>query len=329
MNNQGQLGKAIFTYATTKEKFPPLFTAQPDPSNPPILNYVGWVPEILPNIEQNPMYVQFQNNTLQNQAGGEIATLLCPSRDPSNSPAPLNYVVNGGAPDSIAPNQQMDYQENAVFFDAYSPKYRMPANMRPKPTSPIDLSYLATHDGSKQTILLTENMDAQDWYIFAGSPIISATKPPPIQNQNGNSWWNAVVAAQPAVGEDPQWGITVSPVTGVQKIFNQPSAVMPASAPNLGKDIQLGRPRSNHSGGFFVTYCDAHAEWMSDEIEYRVYCLLMAPDSNATKYTTTPPAANAMSVGTQVQYPKNWYVGNVITTPLGPLKSLTEADINK
>jgi hypothetical protein len=104
---------------------------------------------------------------------------------------------------------------------------------------------------------------------------------------------------------------------------------MPASAPNLGKDIQLGRPRSNHSGGFFVTYCDAHAEWMSDEIEYRVYCLLMAPDSNATKYTTTPPAANAMSVGTQVQYPKNWYVGNVITTPLGPLKSLTEADINK
>jgi hypothetical protein len=172
-------------------------------------------------------------------------------------------------------------------------------------------------------------MDAQDWYIFAGSPTISATKPPPIQNQNGNSWWNAVVTAQPAVGEDPQWGITVPPIPGVQKILNQPSAVMPASAPNLAKDIQLGRPRSNHSGGFFVTYCDAHTEWMSDEIEYRVYSLLMTPDSNAMKYTTAPPAANTMSVGTQVQYPKNWYVGNVITTPLSPLKSLTEADLNK
>ena len=34
--------------------------------------------------------------------------------------------------------------------------------------------------------------------------------------------------------------------------------------------------------------CDGHSQFMSEDIEYRVYCLLMTPDSAGAKYPTTP-----------------------------------------
>ncbi len=58
LNNQGQLGKAVLNFATTKDKFPASFSVQPGtnipPNNPAIS--VGWVPPMLPYIEQNPLY---------------------------------------------------------------------------------------------------------------------------------------------------------------------------------------------------------------------------------------------------------------------------------
>ena len=100
LNNQGQLGKAVLNFATTKDKFPASFSVQPGtnipPNNPAIS--VGWVPPMLPYIEQNPLYQMYQkppdpsgvNPTLSQYVGLgntlQLDVLICPSRSPTNSP---------------------------------------------------------------------------------------------------------------------------------------------------------------------------------------------------------------------------------------------------
>ena len=81
--------------------------------------------------------------------------------------------------------------------------------------------------------------------------------------------------------------------------------------------MQNGRPSSAHSGGFLVTMCDGHSQFMSDDIEYRVFCLLMAPDSAGARYpngTTTPVPV------VYPGYPNGWYSSGVLTP-------ISEADI--
>jgi prepilin-type N-terminal cleavage/methylation domain-containing protein/prepilin-type processing-associated H-X9-DG protein len=41
-----------------------------------------------------------------------------------------------------------------------------------------------------------------------------------------------------------------------------------------------GKPSSNHPGGIMVTFCDGHAQFLHDDIDYRVYQHLMTPDSS-------------------------------------------------
>ena len=73
----------------------------------------------------------------------------------------------------------MDFKNNGVFFDEYSPKvFNMtnPANRAIIET--IDLAYLSTHDGSSKTLMLSENLDALDWIAL---PTQSAAGAPPQQ----------------------------------------------------------------------------------------------------------------------------------------------------
>jgi prepilin-type N-terminal cleavage/methylation domain-containing protein len=334
MNNQQQLGKGILQYVTAKEKFPPLFSLQPNlpvGANPWA---VGWVPQTLPFIEQNPLYTQFQNNTLWAQSAGVgVESLTCPMRNPGVSPkAPLDYVVNAGVQDNPDRNgEPMDFQENGVFFDEFTPKFAT-VGMRPKATSPIDLSYLATHDGTKSTIMLAESTDALDWYQFkmpGTAPGVLPTDTEPLQpgaGQQGKSWWNAITWVQPLQSEStmyPNWGMEGAASPG--PLLNVPAP--PAATHNMRSDRSSGRPASNHSGGFFVTFCDGHTQFMSESIEYRVYCLLMSPDSQAAKYrpTAANPANSTNPNGVPFVFPTAWLVGGINT----PLKALTDADINK
>jgi len=38
------------------------------------------------------------------------------------------------------------------------------------------------------------------------------------------------------------------------------------------------RPSSYHPGGVNVTFCDGHTRFISQDVQYSVYCLLMTPD---------------------------------------------------
>ncbi|MBI3839646.1 MAG: DUF1559 domain-containing protein, partial [Planctomycetia bacterium] len=71
-------------------------------------------------------------------------------------------------------------------------------------------------------------------------------------------------------------------------------------------------PSSKHPGGFLVTMCDGHTTFLSQDLNYRVYCLLMAPDNRNAKWPGQVAPNNV------VQYPVAW--GN-------PLTPLTDADL--
>ncbi|MEX0979275.1 MAG: DUF1559 domain-containing protein, partial [Pirellulales bacterium] len=136
LNNQQQVGKAIMNYVTAKDKFPPLFSLQPPSALLPGPTAVGWVPPMLPYLEQNPLYQTFQANTWNTLTSAEVATLICPSRNPTNSPAPLSYIVNAGVTDFFtSPNATtplMDYHDNGIYFEEFAWRLSTPPTL-PKP----------------------------------------------------------------------------------------------------------------------------------------------------------------------------------------------------
>jgi prepilin-type processing-associated H-X9-DG protein len=293
LNNQRQIGTAVVSYVTGKDRFPPLYSVQPmaPAGTPP---RVCWVPPLLTYMEQNPLYQAFQNNQWLNLQNAEVSTLICPSRNPSGTQAPLSYVVNAGAPDWFASSATtpMDYQENGVFFDEYAP-----AVVTAPKTAPIDMTYLSKRRGAARTLLLSESLFAQDWITVGSAPVV------PTYNMNTRidcsgsaiTWF----VVRPPL--NVAWGMTERVPTGLPATTVSPYVSLPSS---------------NHSGGFIVTFCDGHSQFMSEDVPYRIYCLLMATDGQKAK----DPEVAAL-----VDYPDQWYI---TTTNAGdPIKPITDADI--
>jgi len=210
------------------------------------------------------------------------------------SPAPLSYVVNAGRTDNNSPaaNTPMDWQENGVFFDAYT----QVGTPRPVTT---DLSWISKRDGTAMTLMFSENLDARDWITVSTSTAANWPFKTTQTNSNLNlTWWQGIV-----------WS-----VPNTMMVYNPTNILNKGTGVVVTTDDTNARPSSNHPGGFIVTMCDGHSQFMSEDVEYRVYCLLMAPDSNASKLA---------GANTVVTYPSDWYITG--TT----LKPLSEPDLNK
>ncbi len=321
LNNQRQIGTAMTDHATVKSEYPPLVSTQPlsPPNNP---TAVGWVPRMLPYFGQNPLYQVFKANTWFNLENAVVSALICPSRDPTFSPAPLSYIVNAGMTDYYRSGKPLDYEENGLFFDDFG--WRLPSALGvsiPKPPT-SDLAYLSKQDGASLTLMVSENLEARDWIKIPGRP---SDIPPVVLSSVSyvdnkyvsSSWWQSMTwrddLPPPAPPRPTNWGMTGAPPTDL--VLNKQPATPPNPNDPVELDFYLGRPSSNHPGGFIVTMSDGHSQFMAEEIEYRVYCLLMMPDSANAKYPLN---------GNPVAYPQNWYDGGVITNPLTPI---TAADI--
>ena len=148
MNNQQQLGKAMVGYASAKERMPPGFSVHPATVTlmPANMVCMGWVIPMLPYMEQNALYQLIQMNPnwvdgasalnpLTANLKPEISNLVCPSRGAVDSTvgyAPLSYVVNAGMQDSystVSATMPLDWQENGVFFDNFTPAYLARRNL--------------------------------------------------------------------------------------------------------------------------------------------------------------------------------------------------------
>ena len=186
---------------------------------------------MLPYIEQNPLYLLYMRNQLSLQATSstlQVGTLNCPSRNPTNSPAPCSYIVNCGMTDYNAgpPSnmQPQDNQANGIFFDAYAP-----VRYSGSPLVTTDIAYLNKHDGNSQTLMLSENTEALDWIATLNASGSIATPTTPVQpapqqytppqltqlygNMIGDCWWQGFV-----------WHVTITPEVGGRQELQRTSS---------------------------------------------------------------------------------------------------------
>ncbi len=191
-----------------------------------------------------------------------LGILICPSDPPAKiDGTPLSYVVNCGIKDwAGSATMPRDWGGNGVFFDRFTGDARIVKDKADGiPIVTMSRGYIARHDGLQNTILLTENVDA------------------------GN--YNDIY--------ETRVGILWSPKGTIDKTTNPPHLVpwdenMRINA-GIGKaegaanPTPFARPSSYHPGGVNVAFCDGRVIFLSEKIDYYVYCLLMSTNGQRVR----------------------------------------------
>ena len=157
INNQAQIGKALISYATRKERFPGYCKVLVDSGGPRLA--VGWPYLILPDLERRDIYDPVQQGGSLAAIAGYYDVMVCPSDPPTNKDAPwLSYVVNCGLPDyrSVGKSKSdlVDWKANGIFHE------RVRWLSGSAAYTDVSLSYISKKDGSSSTLLLSENIAA-------------------------------------------------------------------------------------------------------------------------------------------------------------------------
>ncbi len=303
-NNLHQMGLAMQNFVTSGSgRYPgykePL-TIVPDAGAtvpPGILNAqnqypVHWLVPLMPLIEKADLYRNWKRGlfigttngfsanisnyvqTADPVQAGFIATINCPSNPPATtSPPPCAYVANTGMQDVANTNGlPVDWKDNGVFFDRFQyDSLNQPASGS-APANPVvsmTQDFITANDGSSNTLMLAENLDAQSYANFSQG-IWEAF--------DGFVWFpSTTMPYQP-----PNFPMGI--INGQQDTTN---ALNPAYVNNA-------RPSSRHPGGVMVVFCDGHSRFLRNEIDYGIYCLIMSPNGKNVLPAGSPtPTAGA------------------------------------
>jgi prepilin-type processing-associated H-X9-DG protein len=141
------------------------------------------------------------------------------------------------------------------------------------------MDYLTVHDGTSMTLMLSENLNAGSYCdpnaqgmadsSMGGGGMGGMGMNLPfavLEAMQGFVWWGDVDG-----GGNP----TPPYASGVQ-YGRINSAADSDSNNNPNYPYTNARPSSNHPGGVNMLYCDGHGRYMSQDVDSRVYCLLMS-----------------------------------------------------
>jgi prepilin-type N-terminal cleavage/methylation domain-containing protein/prepilin-type processing-associated H-X9-DG protein len=276
----------------------------------------SWVIMILPYLERNDLYQAWRTPPGAQQGGGGgggggggvamynsvtnaavyLQIVTCPTAALPTDGTPVSYVLNTGMIDNPqgqpTPGSNMlpplDWKENGVFHNTYYGNATQGTQQTPipggasKPVSQVRMTktYISANDGVQNTLLLSENIDAMsytsqlEWELgFIWNP---SSVTPPAVSQPG--------IPMPATCQPQQGFMLPNQSTGAgQSILLAQSTAIGGSVPtaNYGSVQQTSyyyaRPSSNHPGGMNMVFADGRGTFVSEQIEYYVYCLLMSP----------------------------------------------------
>ena len=231
MNNQKQLTIALLNFEARGSTFPG-YANRIGPVNAKEPLVASWAVSILPIVEYSDFFGRWRDGHPESP---RIREFVCPSdssrTDPPSSPW-LSYVVNCGLP-----GDKDDTPATGVFHNH---------NVDGKPVT-VSVDYISQHDGTTNTLLLSENLQAGLWTDTDEADV-------------GMVWWREPGECSP---------------------INRCKDVGPRT-----HDIQYARPSSVHGGIVVVSFCDGHQQQLRDDIDYKVYQQLMAPDDKAAGLPT-------------------------------------------
>jgi prepilin-type N-terminal cleavage/methylation domain-containing protein/prepilin-type processing-associated H-X9-DG protein len=250
-NNMKEIGNAIANYATAKDFLPASRTVKMLGGTSVVLN---WPYPLLAELGEPTTHREIQMGNVP--APAELPILMCPSQANFEAPVmvgmppgyPISYIVNGGRANTAA---NFDYIANGVFIDKglTSP----PAGAYGKHR--IDEIHSA--DGNPTTLLLSETVNAQSWLTAQ------------LEQHSQMLWFP----------EDPQTFVGFIGLNENRKVIGSPSVpVLPAV---VDLNIRFARPSSDHPNGFNVLMADNSVKYMQENVDYRIYAVLMT--SNGAK----------------------------------------------
>ncbi len=275
-NNQRELAVAIQGYESDKDHLPGYinnFGASLNTSK------LSWLVVVLPYLGREDLWTEWRDPTTtynykRSNAMVDLGQLRCPS-DSRSGPGVLSYAANCGieagtfSRDSTGSLTVPESQAHGVFQN------RMVANPAPFTTDRIP-------DGAQTTLLFSENLQATVW------------APPPIDNDTNNDW-TGLISLGPPLQDQREAHVGMvwidSPTPDPCRRINQckdavvrlyDAANMPLNPPTLEPPYSakpttvVARPSSYHVGGVVATYADGHQDYLDEEIDYDVFCRLMA-----------------------------------------------------
>ncbi len=226
MNNQRQIAMALLNYEAGHGQFPGYANRIGSVQEKKRVA-TSWLVPILPHLDRQDVYEKWKDGVVTSPYMPVFVCTSDPSRMEDQSLPWLSFVVNCGLP-----GDKDDTVATGVFHNH---------NVDAKPVT-VSLDYIAQHDGSQDTLLLSENLQAGLWTDTDEANV-------------GMVWWRDLdecsrINRCTDVGPRPQ-------------------------------DIKYARPSSPHGGVLVVLFCDGHAQQLLDKIDYKVYQQLMAPDDKA------------------------------------------------
>lgn len=255
-----KLAFAVQAYDSRHEAFPGYRNLQAvdrDGKDQP----TGWAFPLLPYFDATDPTGGGQTEVIFRQYGpeGDDATrgqtptqllpeLLCPAdrlSDARRQEQPLSYVANTGQPDAdvpVAGDLPPDWGANGLFFD----HLRHPAQR-----VQMSLALLEKHDGAKQTILFSENLQAGRWTSGA-------------EAENGFVWVPNEQDGEP------------SPEPLIHRINGGDLSTRESS-------LRFARPSSWHPGGVNIVTADGQSTFLSEKVDYLAFVRQMTSNGKEVK----------------------------------------------
>ena len=213
----------------------------------------NWVVPILSEIDQQGMSNFLRSATaIASVDATPIPTLICPSVPQQDFSFPLNYAVNGGrANDSSIPGRD---NFDWIANGVFVDK----GNLNPRQEI-HRIEEISKNDGTSSTLLLIENCTLGSWLEA------------PSEQESSVLWFPDGLSSG----------------FGLNAKYSQRESTFS----DLATDIRLARPASYHPGGFMVALCDGSVRFVSDNIPYEVFSVLMSSNG----YRANDPADVAIA----------------------------------
>ncbi|MBI1902987.1 MAG: DUF1559 domain-containing protein [Planctomycetia bacterium] len=246
-NNLRNVAFAVMAYEDRHGNYPGFFEWDANAKG-----QVLWRPlvyNLLPDLERQDLYEAWnRDNHPQNTCPGVFMNIfICPS-DRQETGTPTSYVFNGGRPD----DEYLDNPANGVFVHAALAGGKTWNYNNTK-------AFIAEHDGTATTLLVSENLDAGNWSDWS-------------EVRCGFLWDDYPKSVWPQV-----------------KINGDNKGESPGQVAN---HAYFAKPTSNHAGYVNVAFADGHVRPLSETIDYTVYAHLCTPWSAGARNANDKPIVN-------------------------------------